>query len=495
MVRLNSKELLGAIAEVVGEEYVSDDDFIRHAYSKNVDATFPYRWPDLVVRPESTDEIQEIVRIANRFKTPIIPRGAGCDLSGGAKPIEEGGIVLDLTRMNKVVDLDEEAMLVTAECGITWGELNAFLMKKGFYTGTMGPGSGMAATIGGGLSNNSAGGGGAFKYGPCTEQCVGLEVVLPKGNVIKTGSAASVFVKKPFARYVAGPDLTGLFLGDNGIMGIKSKATLRVFQKEEHVDYKTFYMDGLESVENATKIIMKVQKEGGLGCWDLYFMPLVTVDTMKRYEIHKHWDVIPEAAAVIFYVTVANSGRELEANVESLDTIFNDQGAVALGPEVEDGNWAKFHLENQGHWQFFHLTWGLLGSGSMATASCHMIRTEDLPKWDQLFEEWYGKRVEWFEDAGAAGSYTVFTLPNHLDFVSGFTMINKPEYWERNRRLWLDWIKTYIRNGGVNYWLGEAISRAYIEVGAFPGPYYDLLKSIKHTLDPNGIISPGKFYL
>lgn len=488
-------EVYSALGDIVGPDYVSNEDFICHTYGRNVDAVLEDKWPDLVVRPGSPEEIQGVLKVANRYRMPIVQRGGGCDLTGGAKPIEDHSIVMDLTRLNRLLDMDEASLLVKVEAGITWGDLNAQLQELGYYTGNMGPGSGMGSTIGGGLSNHSSGGGGAFKYDVCTNHCLGLEVVLPNSEMITTGSGASRFVRRPFSRAVNGPDITGLFMGDSGLYGVKTKAWMRIFKKEEFARCVTYQISEPQSVQKATNIILEVQRRGGLGCWDLYFIPLGTAALLKL-NVVEGWKNLPMKSAIIFSVSLAHSEEELKANGEQLEGIFKGQGAEPLGPEIEDGNWAKFHWEKQGHWQYFHYAWGGRGAGSMATASCHMIRTEDLPKWNDLFNQWYMKRYEWLAQAGGAmGSYTVFTLPNHIDFVHGFIFFNKPQYRQLNNQIRNDWVKTYLEAGGANYWLGESLSRMMIDVGAFNEPYYQFLKALKETLDPNRILSPGKFYL
>lgn len=147
---LVTEKVYKEIEDALGADYISDKDFVRQAYSRNVDPALPDRWPDIVVRPGTAEEVSHIVRVANKYKISMVPRGGGADLVGGSKPIVEGGIVIDLTRMNRVVELNEDVGNVVVECGITWGELIEFLHKKGYTTGVEGPGSGMSATIGGG---------------------------------------------------------------------------------------------------------------------------------------------------------------------------------------------------------------------------------------------------------------------------------------------------------------------------------------------------------
>jgi len=106
------------LAKIVGNKYCSDKDYICVAYSRGLDPCLPEIIPQIVVRPETTEEVIEIVKIANNYETPILPRGGGCGLMGGSKPINEDTIVLDLTRMDKILDIDEENHCITVQCGI-----------------------------------------------------------------------------------------------------------------------------------------------------------------------------------------------------------------------------------------------------------------------------------------------------------------------------------------------------------------------------------------
>ena len=138
------------LEKIVTKNYISNDIYVRHAYSRTVDIVLQ-GVPEIVIRPKDAQEISEILKVANEENIPVIPRGGGAGEFGGAKPIGDCGIVLDTKRMNNVLDLDEDNLIVTAEAGISWGKLNEWLAKFGYYTGCMGPGSGMAASIGGGF--------------------------------------------------------------------------------------------------------------------------------------------------------------------------------------------------------------------------------------------------------------------------------------------------------------------------------------------------------
>jgi len=487
-----------ALEDAVGPEHVSDQDFVLYSYSRGMDGALPEKRPDFVVNPGTTEEVAEVVRIANRYKIPIVPRGGGCCLMGGSKPIEIGGIVMDLTRMHKILGIDENTLTVTVEAGITWAELNTKLNEMGYYTGNLGPGSGMSAVVGGGLSHHSVGGGGGAKYGTCTEQCVALEVVLPNGDTVSTGSNASVYTKEPFCRFGFGPDLTALFLGDNGIMGIKTKATLNIYPKPEYHEGKTFTVEE-PSPENATKMWLGWRKRGDLGIYDSQFLPQIMVEGMTGkltgITVVKPWEEIEKA--IFWYTMEADTPEQLEANVKIVDKIVKENGGEALGPEIKDGNIAKWHYEEQGHWQNWHALWGGLGPGSIPCSTEHHVPIHRFPYIYHKLDEWGHVHGEELTEAVAIPGVSTAILCGRttVEVDSGIVVWDKPELREVNRKLWISQIQFLIKEGAMPYMVGEVASRALIDTGAFTGTYYEFLKSVKDALDPNNILSPGKFYL
>ncbi|KKM82037.1 hypothetical protein LCGC14_1323580, partial [marine sediment metagenome] len=227
------------IEDVIGSDYITNKDFMKAAYSRNVDPAFPDRWADIIVRPETTEDVSEIVKVANKYKLKMVPRGGGADLVGGSTT--QGGILLDITRMNQIHEINVDDYYCIVGCGITWGAMLSELQKKGMTTGILGPGSGYSATIGGGLSNATVG----FcstKYGVVPDICLGVEVVLPnpEGTIIRTGAASNQYAT-PFCRYGVSPDFTGIFMGDVGVMGVKTKAFLRLFPDPPH-KARRYYM-------------------------------------------------------------------------------------------------------------------------------------------------------------------------------------------------------------------------------------------------------------
>jgi len=494
-------EAFDKIQNIVGSKYVSNSEPVRYAYSRNADPILK-GMPDIVVRPKSTEEISEIVRVANETGTKIIPRGGGADLTGGAKPIGDGGIVIDMTRMNQVLDVDLKARIITVECGISWSELCEYLQKieSGYYTGSTGPASGFGATVGGGLSNHSVGGGGAAMYGAVTEQCVGLEVVLPTGEVINTGAKANSFMNRAFSRLGLGPDYTGLFLGDVGIHGIKTQASLKLYPLPEFAAFNTFDIEttaASASIDRATDVMMRWQN-GKIKIHDFYFYTETYARLLKMFQVKKSWTKADIKGAVLFYVTVADSSRELEENIEKLDKIAEDAALRKLGPEVEDGNIAKWFYEEDGRWQWAHIYFGMIGPGSGSLGTCLKTPTDLLPKYVDLFQRWVTENTKVLSEVGGGGAdFIVFGVyPNYIDVTGGLSLKPKILDYEKIYNLWKSLLIAQIKElGAMHYWMGEIIGRSLVDSGALTPAYYNFMINVKKALDPNKIMSPDKFYL
>ncbi len=490
--------VLKALEDAVGSEYVSDKDFITYAYARGIDSALPANPPDYVVKPGTTEEVAAVMRIANQYKIPVVPRGGGCCLTGGSKPIEKGGILLDTTRMHKILNIDLNTLTVTVEAGITWAELNNKLNELGYYTGNLGPGSGMSAVVGGGLSHHSVGGGGGAKYGTCTEHVVALEVVLPTGQIINTGANASVYTKEPFCRFGFGPDLTGLFLGDNGLLGIKTKATLEIFPKPPYHAAKTFTIEE-PSAENAAKIWLAWRRRGDLGIYDSQWWPLIMVlglQLLLDVPPVKPWVGLQKA--VFWYTMEAETEEQLEANMKIVDKICKENGCTELGPELKDGNIAKWHYEEQGHWLNWHSLWGGMGPGSIPLTTEHHQAIHRVPYISKKLDEWEAAhRAELDANGGMQTGISTAILCGHttVEVDSGLLAWDKPEYREKNLELWKSQIEMLLREGAMPYMVGEMFSKGLIDTEAFNGTYYAFLRDVKRALDPNRILSPGKFYL
>lgn len=188
--------------------------------------------PEVVVRPSGPEEVGEVLRFARRRAVPVYTRGAGSMYAGGAVP-HKGGIVFDLAGLDSIVEIDQARGIVVVEPGVRFGALLRALKPLGLTIGLV-PLTGAAGTIGGAVSSHALGTG-SPKFQSIGDQVAGLEVVLTDGTILRTGSAASRTAGF-FQRYCIGPDLTGLFIGADGTLGVLTKIALWLHPAPEHVE-------------------------------------------------------------------------------------------------------------------------------------------------------------------------------------------------------------------------------------------------------------------
>jgi len=214
--------LVQQLQEAIGPNNVlfSLEDRVAYSY----DGTFEQDLPDVAVLPESNEDVSAIIRIAAEHKSPVIPRGMASGLAAASVPFG-GGIVLSLTRMNRILEIDEENRTARVEAGIITADLEAAVEKLGlFYPPD--PSSNEQSTIGGNIACN-AGGPRCLKYGVTGDYVMGLTVVLHDGQVLQTGGKA--------IKNVVGYDLTALFVGSEGTLGVITEALLRLTTKPKAV--------------------------------------------------------------------------------------------------------------------------------------------------------------------------------------------------------------------------------------------------------------------
>jgi len=242
----NESETHGVVeqlAEAIGREYVLTDAEEREFYA--MDVYTAREVPLAVVQPGSLDDMVAVSRIASMAGVAMVPRGGGASYTDAYLPNTNISILIDTSRMNRVLEINEEDMYVTVEPGITWAEMTAALTAKGLRTPFWGPFSGLKATVGGSMSQNSVSLGSGL-HGVSADSVLSFEVVLPGGKVIRTSSNAREN-GGPFFRWY-GPDLTGLFTGDAGVLGLKGSITLRLIQNPTHRMSCSFGFDTFEAM-------------------------------------------------------------------------------------------------------------------------------------------------------------------------------------------------------------------------------------------------------
>ena len=236
-------DLCRQLHEALPPGSVLDDAASRRFYANDV-FWQPGVEPLAIVCPSDTASLATAVRLATSNGVAVVPRGGGMSYTKGYLPKHAGSIVIDCRKMNRVIEVNADDLYITAEAGCTWAQVNDALAGTGLRTPYWGPLSGVNATVGGALSQNSAFFGSSLN-GTVAESVLGVTVVLADGRITTTGSGGRERTK-PFTRE-GGPDLTGLFLGDNGAMGVKASATLKLIPVPSSVGFLSF---GFSSIRN-----------------------------------------------------------------------------------------------------------------------------------------------------------------------------------------------------------------------------------------------------
>ncbi len=250
----SAAEVANELAAIIGSDSVFSDDQSRLFYSTDV-----FRQADVlaaaVARPASVEQLQEVVRHCAAKSYPIVTRGGGASYTDGYLATRENTVCVDTSALTRI-DIHAEDMYVTVEAGVNWAALNEALSERGLRTPFWGPFSGLAATVGGSMSSYAVNFGSGL-YGVSAESLTGMDIVLASGELLSTGSAGGVDAT-PFFRFY-GPDLTGMFVGDAGALGIKARLSLRLMKRPKGFAACSF---GFPDGESALTAMMEVAKLG-----------------------------------------------------------------------------------------------------------------------------------------------------------------------------------------------------------------------------------------
>lgn len=259
-------KLINQLETIVGAEHVSTAEAERSQHSKDMSAYTPHP-PDVVVWPGSTADVQAIMRLANERGIPLVPWGAGTSIEGNPIPVR-GGISLDFRRMAAILSLYTQDFQVTVQPGILYKDMNKTLARHGLFYA---PDPGANASIGGMIANNAAGIR-TVRYGATKDLVLALEVVLANGDVIRTGSRS--------VKQSSGYDLTHLFVGSEGTLGIVTEATLKLSPLPEHFSTVTAAFPSVTAAAEAVFGIIG----SGLGPAALELLDQATVEMLNTEE-------------------------------------------------------------------------------------------------------------------------------------------------------------------------------------------------------------------
>ena len=303
------KEFGQRLLEIIGEEGVisSEDELLAY----DSDALTGYRIkPIFVVLPINADQVSRVIKLCHSENIPFVPRGAGTGLSGGALPTDEG-IVISLSKMNKILDVDIPNQRVVVEPGVVNLWVTNAVSPYGYYYAPD-PSSQIVCTIGGNVAENS-GGVHCLKYGVTTNHVLGVEMVMADGEIIEVGGKT---LDHP------GYDLTGLVVGSEGLLGIVTKVTLKIIKKPEAV--KTLFAS-FDHVEDAGASVSGITARGvipaGMEIMDSFCIKSVEETVVAGYPID---------AGAILLVELDGPTAEVEAEMPIVEEVLKQNKAIEI---------------------------------------------------------------------------------------------------------------------------------------------------------------------
>jgi glycolate oxidase len=450
---------------IVGEAFLLTDTESIEKYGKDETENLFYA-PEVITKPRTAQEISALIKICNEHIIPVTPRGGGTGLTGGALP-HFGGLVISMERFNEILEIDERNLQVTTEPGVITEVLQNTVKEKGlFYPPD--PASKGSCFIGGNISENS-GGPKAVKYGVVKDYVLNLEVVLPTGEIIWTGSNV--------LKNATGYNITQLIVGSEGTLGIVTKIVLRLIP---HPKFDLLLLAPFNSLEKASEAVSAIFRAG------------ITPSAMELMEI----DAITLATKMLDSTAIPltpdlAAHLIIEVDGNNLDVLMNEMEAIS---EVL-GNYEVGELYFADDAQQKNELWKIRRKANEAAVSAGFTIEEDtvvpraelpkLIKGVKALGATHGFKVVCY---GHAGDGNLHIRINHPTIKKSFES-------EEMKSILKELFKLVYSLGGTisgEHGIG-LIQKAYMPV-IFDTISMELMRGIKKTFDPNGILNPGKIF-
>ncbi|NHJ46648.1 MAG: FAD-binding oxidoreductase [Asgard group archaeon] len=456
------------LCAIFGESNVSKKEIDIFSYSKDY-SPISTRWtldgklaakPDFIAWAENAEQISKLLELANEVDVPVIPFGAGSGVVGGALPVY-GGIILDLKKMDKIIDINKINLTATIQTGMNGMNLERELNKAGFTLGHI-PQSIFTSTLGGYLAHKAAG---QFstKYGKIEDMVISLEAVLPTGEIIKT---------KPSPRNSVGPQIDKLLLGSEGTLAIFTEATLRIWTKPEKQELLSYAFDTLEESLNHVREVLQNQA-----------YPAV-VRIYDKEETERHFPDEKNAKNKFMTIFVCEGHPSVVTTEESLiHEIASKYNGTDCGDKPVE------------HW--FDTRFKVKETSTYTPIGFVVDTIEVSIMWDRAAKLYYDVIKEMKKVDGivvATGHISHFYEQGVCYYFSFGGTPGKLEDEEFSTKVWDACIKTTLKNkGSISHHHGIGINRTKWMKEEW-GTSFDILRKIKQSLDPKNVLNPGKLY-
>ena len=457
-MKTKTKEALRAI---VGDEGFSDALIDLIAYSK--DASEHQHRPDVALWPVTREQISKVLKLANIEGFPVTPRGAGTSLAGLAVP-ENGGVILDLARMDKIVDIRIEDRLAVVQPGVVYADLARALSPYGFSF-PPDPASGSVCTLGGNVATNAGGIKGA-KYGTTKDYVLALEVVLPDGRILHTGSKCM--------KSVSGYDLTRLFVGSEGTLGVITEITLKI---SPNPPVTSTAMATFERLEDAGQAVSEIMYSG------IIPSALEIVDQQSLMAINQNTDLnLPEVEAMLVVETDGYTQGDTEFQMGKVLEVFKKNRAAEI-------RHAETREEADALWTARKSAYGVMARINnnlvVEDLAVPMSKVPEVLRAIADLARKYNLRIPTVGHAGDGNLHPVISYDG-----------TNPDEVKRVEEASAELFETVVGMGGTltgEHGIGLAkIPYMGLEHDAVS---MDVMRSVKSLFDPNNILNPGKMGL
>jgi glycolate oxidase len=452
---------LYALRDALGAEWIRTDAASRELYGQ--DALGQGHPPDLIVLPGDTAQVAAVVRLCAAHHVPLVVRGAGTGYTGGAVPTQ-GGVVLSMERMNRILEIDEVNLLAIVEPNVVTGDLQRAVEERGlFYPPD--PASLDRSAIGGNVAE-CAGGPRAFKYGTTRRYVLALEAVLPTGEIIHTGSKA--------VKNVVGYDLTQLIVGSEGTLAIVTQATLRLIPKPPAQATLLALFESIDAAVEAVTALIRLRAVPAA-------IELVDADSLAAVHDYLGQSVVPREAKAALIVEVDGSASAVGDEIDRVAQGCAEGGAViVVRAETSSEREQIWTLRRQ-------LSLALRATGLLKINHDVVVPRGRVPELFAVVAELkrhHDLRIACFGHAGD-GNIHVNIMVNKAD-AAEIARARQAEQTLFERVVALEGSIT--GEHGIGFakakYLGIELSDAEIA----------LMKRIKRAFDPNGILNPGKIF-